>query len=291
MDLTSSPQPGYRYRFEAHEIDAIAECNAAHGFAIAIGVIERDLVDEMSADVRRVIDPDGGLGPAGSRYSMDVVEHAPSTWKLLEHEPFMRLQRRLTGSDDLVLHRTAAIIRNPGSPGMGWHTDMPLASHPPRTANEVLNRGEWGNSLWHYLTGSHPDRGGLAVIADSHRADWPGPQGFEFTPDRQTFHRIGATGWHLEMDVPGMVPLHTEPGDLAIFAARTYHAAFPHRGDRPRLSLGIGLRPRSERFDIPWPLPESSRRFIAALPERLQRFADGYPGIVPDWKLETAEAR
>jgi ectoine hydroxylase-related dioxygenase (phytanoyl-CoA dioxygenase family) len=278
-----SVEPGYRYRFDAADVDDIADCNARHGFAIATGAIDARLVEEISADVVRVIDPGRTLAPAESSTSIDFVEHAPATWKLLEDERYMRLTRRLTGSDDLVLHRTAAIIRMPGSPGMGWHTDMRAAPATPQGVDDVLNRGEWANSLWSYLTGSHPQRGGLAVIADSHRADWPGPEGFELETDRKSFHRPGAVGWHVGTDVPGVVALHTDPTDLVIFAARTYHSALSHQGDQPRLSAGIAMRPRSERISAPWPLPESSQKFMAALPERLRRFTDGYTGIVRGW--------
>ena len=132
--------------------------------------------------------------------------------------------------------------------------------------------------MWFYLNGTHPSRAGLAVIADSHRADWQPPDGFEFTADQRSFHRTGEEPKPYDrMDMPGTVPLFTEPGDLIIFAARTYHGAFPHGGDEPRLSCGFIFRPTQEKLSIPWELPESAHRFMEGLSPTVAALRRGLP--------------
>ena len=137
-------------------------------------------------------------------------------------------------SEELTINRTAAILRNPGSSPLNWHTDFcGFSDGPPTFSGDILNRGPWPSGLWFYITGSHPKHGGLAVIEDSHVEDWEGPEGFQLTPDQRSFHRIGTEpSSHVGFDVPGLVPLFTEPGDEIVFASRTYHSAFPNRIDR-----------------------------------------------------------
>ena len=77
--------------------------------------------------------------------------------------------------------------------------------------------------------------------------------------------------------MPGTVPLFTEPGDLIIFAARTYHGAFPHGGDEPRLSCGFIFRPTREKLSIPWELPESAHRFMEELSPQFAAFHHRLP--------------
>jgi hypothetical protein len=92
-----------------------------------------------------------------------------------------------------------------------------------------------GHGCWFYLNGSHPRRGGVCVIADSHRPGWTGPEGFEFTSQElkkgiggRSFRRPGAADQiYNSFDVPGCVPIVAGPGDMIVWVPRTYHAAFP----------------------------------------------------------------
>lgn len=277
----------YRCEFAPAEAEAIAACNREHGFAVVKGVLDRTQVEQLKETVWRVTDPERTLAPGETRVQTDFIEHAPPLWDLLEHEGFLRLNRAILGTGDLTVHRSAAILKNVGAGPVTWHTDWhgygPL---PARTPNEILNRGEWPNGMWFYLNGTHPGRAGLAVIADSHAIDWAGPEGFAFTEYRRSFHRLGEEPKAYErFDVPGMVPLFTEPGDLIIFDTRTYHAAFPHRGSEARLSCGFIFRPTAPPFRAPWALTESARRFRAALPSRLHSFVQDYTGLDQAWKL------
>ncbi|HYE06962.1 MAG TPA: phytanoyl-CoA dioxygenase family protein [Planctomycetota bacterium] len=281
--------PAYRFAFAPRELDAIAACNDEHGFAIVRGAITPALADEIRTDITATV-TGAPVAALESRCDVAFIERAPSLLKLLECDPYMRLQHRLLGTTDLVMHRTAAIIRQPGSPPIGWHTDMPLLPPAPRSANDALNRGEWPNGMWFYLTGSSPETGGLAVIADSHRPDWTPPAGYALSGNRQFVHRAGDQAVHGGMEIPGAVQLVTAANDLIVFAARTYHAANPHLGGAARLSAGMALRPRRPRLTVPWPLPESARRFIAATPPHLRRYVDGYTGIVADWRPEVPAA-
>ncbi len=282
---TLMSKPDYQYEFGPDEIDAITTCNARHGFAIVRGVISSALADEMKSDIMATIGAEPPT-PTETRVDVAFVERAPSLMKLLENQRYVRLYQHLVGSDDLVLHRSAAIIRQPGSPPVAWHTDTTLRPPSPQCVDDVLNSGEWPAGMWFYLTGSIPEQGGLAVIEGSHLVDWQPPAGFVLSPNRKFIHRVGESAVHGEMDVPGAVQMVTAPEDLIVFAARTYHAANAHRGAAPRLSAGAGFRPRHPRLDVPWALPDSSRRFIDAVPAHLRRFVDGYTGIVQDWRPE-----
>ena len=82
-----------------------------------------------------------------------------------------------------------------------------------------------------------------------------------------------------DFDIPGLVPLFTDPGDCILFADRTFHGAFPNREERTRLSCGCGFRRKSDVIDAPWELPATARAFVDALPERHKRYVDGYTGI------------
>ncbi len=281
-DTTCAPDLGYRYVFAADEVEDIVATVAGHGFAIVKEMIGMDLVEEMRRDVLAAA---GSEGLVSGHLASAFVESAPSLWRLLADERYLRLYRALLGADELTIHRSAAIVRPAGSDGCGWHTDMPAWTSPPTSANAVLNSGEWPNGMWFYLNGSSPERGGLVVIPDSHRPDWQPPSGYVLTADRQSFHRADGSA---PIEMPGMLPMITAPNDLILFAARTYHAAYPFPGPGPRLSCGVGLRPRSHRIQAPWPLPASACAFIAAAPEHVQRLAEGYTGIEPAWRLEDA---
>ena len=143
----------------------------------------------------------------------------------------------------------------------------------------------WPSGKWFYISGSRPIHGGLCVIADSHALDWQGPEGFSLTADRKSFYPQGAEPSAYDgFDIPGLVPLFTNPGDMIIFAHRTYHGAFPNKSDDVRLSCAIGFRDQRNRIDVLWEIPESGRQFLDDLPERLQKYVDGYTSIDVGWK-------
>ncbi len=283
------PEPDYRYEFPADDFAAISACNREHGFVVIRDLIDQPLVDALCDDVRRLLDVGSlGAGPAAA-LSVNFIERSPAMVKMLEHEPYMRYIRALAGTDDLVVHRSAAIVRTPGHGSIDWHTDYPLEPALPQNANNVLNQIAWADRCqggWFYLTGCNPTNGGLTVIEGSHTADWVPPPGFALTPSRQFLTRAGEERPYSGMDVPGMVALDVRGTDAILFAPRTYHSTFPHAGSQARLSAGVGLRPRSITVDAPWSLPESARRLKESLPPHLRRYFDGYTGIVPDWKPE-----
>ena len=105
------------------------------------------------------------------------------------------------------------------------------------------------------------------------------------TADRRSFYPEGTEerGYN-GFDIPGLVPLFTNGGDMIVFAHRTYHGAFPNRVEETRLSCGIGFRARSHRIDIPWEIPEEGQWFLANLPDHLRRYTDGYTSINLEWQ-------
>ncbi len=282
------PNLGYPYEFTLNELDAAQQCIEAHGFAIIKKVLSDELVKELQESVQQVLDPDNALGAGNSFTHSSFIEDSPTMWKLLDHEPYLRAQRTFCLSEDLAILRTAAILRNPGSAPLAWHSDFcGFSNGPPKFSGDILNRGPWPSGLWFYITGSNPEHGGLALIEDSHLEDWTPPEGFQFTPDRRSFHKKGTEpDRYVGFDVPGLVPIITDPCDQIVFASRTYHAAFPNRTDRVRLSCAIIYRPRAYRIEAPWPLSVKAQAFLKALPLRLQPFVEGYVGIDNDWSGE-----
>lgn len=285
----------YQHEFAPHEHEAIMACVREHGFAIIKKMISLAFVDELKAAIQQTLNPQNDMKPGDARVGHAFMERCPTILKFLDHKPWLDFIAYSEGTDNLRFHRSAAIIRNPGAPCVAWHSDWSFRSGlhklPPQCIDDVLNIHEGLGGRWFYLDGTHPTRAGLAVIDGSNKIDWAGPEGFEFSDDRRTFFKKGGerkhyTGW----DVPGIVPLFTDPGDMILFASRTYHYAFPHAGDKPRHSCGgPGLRSRAMKNFCPWPLPESSKKFLASLPEKYRRFADGYGGFDPTWKFDASQ--
>lgn len=280
------PDLGYRYEFGLDELDAMSDCLEAHGLAIIKDVLPQEIVESLKQGVIDGTDPDGTLGPGESRTRHAWIESGPGAWQLLEYEPFMRVHRHLIGTDDLTVHRSAAIIRMPGSQPVGWHTDWcGFSDGAPQSSGDVLNRGLWPSGKWFYITGSSPVHGGLCVIEDSHVEGWDGPEGFKMTSNRRSFYPEGEEEHQYNgFDIPGLVPLFTNPGDMIVFAHRTYHGAFPNREDEVRLSCAVGFRDRNHQIDIPWEIPEVGRQFLDALPDHLQRYTHGYTSIDMNWR-------
>lgn len=281
------PDLAYTYEFEVSRLDLVSKCLDAHGFAIIKDVLPESTVESLKQAVFDGTDPERELKPGQSRTRHAWVESGPGAWQLLEYEPFMRIHRYLIGTDQLTIHRSAAIIRMPANPPSAWHTDWcGFSTEPPKNSGDVLNRGLWPSGKWFYLTGSRPEHGGLCVIEDSHVVNWEGPEGFNLTTDRRSFYKEGEAekpydGW----DVPGAVPLFTDPGDMIVFAHRTYHAAcFTNRTGEARLSCAIGFRDRRHSIDVPWEIPEVGKQFLAELPSHLRRYTHGYTSIDTDWR-------
>ncbi len=249
-------------RIPASNLKDITTHLADKGWAIAA-----DVIDAQQVNVLRqvVLDRCSPCPPGGTRLDGKVIQHAPAVLDLLRTPRWMSVMRACIGEDDVVVHRTAALLRMGGSPQVGWHSDFDFAQTPPTNQDQYLNRGEWPNGPWFYLNGSHPDRGGLAVVEGSHRPDWQPPTDW----DR-------SSGW----DLPGVVELHSEPGDLVLFGARTWHAARAYQADIPRLSLGVGLRPA--RITIPYPHPPSAEAhdFLTTLPADVAPLFRGYAGWI-----------
>lgn len=287
-DHAQKPELGYCYEFSLDELEAAQACVDAHGFAVVKNVLPQEMVEELKESVLEVLDPDGELGPGQSYTHVSFIEHSPALWKVFDYEPFMRAQSVFCRASELTINRTAAIIRNPGSEPLRWHSDWcGFSNSAPTFSGDILNRGPWPSGLWFYLTGSDPKHGGLAVIEDSHLPDWNGPEGFELTVDHRSFMRPGGDPeGYVGFDVPGVVPLFTEPGDEIVFAARTQHAAFSNQTNQVRLSCGVGLRPRGYRIEAPWPLSTAAQAFVKALPAHLQPMVENYVGIDPNWRGE-----
>ena len=277
--LTTDRQPfdtGYQYIFQRDELQAIKACHDAHGFAVVRDVLSPHEVAARKADVDASLNAKGDRGAGETRYDTVFVENAPAMLRLLENDAFMAIARTVVDPDPVV-NRSAAILKNVGAKAGGWHSDFDFKAAAPDAS---MNGGEWPNGLWFYLTGSHPDAGGLAVIENSHRPDWPGPEGYTLRDDRKWFEPADGdwSGIDPLTDIPGTVPLICNPTDLVIFAARTYHAPNAHQGTQPRYSVALVMRPRM-KMNIDWPLRDSAKRLLAALPPHLAPYFEHYTSL------------
>jgi hypothetical protein len=277
------PRLGYRFEFAVDETEAAARCTREHGFAVLRRVLPADRVERLKASVRETLLGRGPLAEGETRFNTWFVEESPEFLDLLRFEPYTRILRALRGPRPTIV-RTASLAKAVGAPIGNWHTDFSFNKDgPPRNSGDVLNSGEF-DSVWCYLNGTHPDRAGIAVIPDSHTMDWQGPEGFAFTEGRYSFYPRGDKPQaYARMDVPGMLPVITEPGDVIIFNGRTYHGVFPHHGSEIRLTCGLGVRSESTPMNPPWAMPERGRRFLAGLPEELRPWFAGYPSIDENW--------
>ena len=327
-DPDDIPHVGYNYRFGSDDLDAIKRCHDEHGFCIVESVLTDAEVASLREGVHRVM-PAGDMDEGTSLVRHAFVEFCPEAQQLLLHDKAMAIQCKLLGvtpgvdDHEVTVHRSAAIVRTPGA-GKGqasspWHSDFTGHEPLPLTnASAHLNRGEAPNGKWYYLNGSHPRRGGLAIIAESHHPDYQPPPGWEWVGQRahSGLRRISdsgsgavggeSAGTHTDFDIPGCVPIYAEPNDLLIFAARTLHAAFPVPEDFPdvRHSVGVGLRSTHALQGIeggvsecPWPIPSSARRLIDHCPTPgIERYLAGYWGFPgaepgsPDWTPAAAAA-
>ena len=245
---------------------------------------------EIVADLREAVDEvlgDEPLGHADNRTTPCFIEHSDKAIRLLDAEPYLALNRALFGTDALTIHRSFAVLKNAGSAPVAWHRDFhhvvaTRASEP----DEYLDAGDHGfRALW-YLDGSYPTEGGLWLIPDSHREDWPGLPGFAFTAGRKSFHRIGTPAVDYDgFDCPEMLPLHIDPGDLVIYDLKTYHAAAA-QPEGLRRACAVILRPREPAITVPWAQTEASSRFLAGIPARFAPFVHNYVGIDYGWTVD-----
>ncbi len=272
----------YRYEFDKSEVEQIGECNETHGFAIVKHFLTEDQVEALKEEVRRVMGPAAEASDTYTHTHPSFVEASPVLRQFMADESYMRIANRLNRHVPIMLNRSAAIYKKPGAGPMAWHTDWEPLEHPYR-ANAVLNN-TGASSMWFYLNGIRPERGGLAIIPDSHTLDYSGPEGFELTERGKSFYRKGtAPVDYTEMDFPECIPLYTDPGDLIIFAERTFHGVFPHHGDEVRLTCAMSFRPIAYQPPQVWPVPESARQFIADCPAEIYPLVKDYIGFNGDW--------
>ncbi|GAA3413427.1 hypothetical protein GCM10020370_69630 [Paenibacillus hodogayensis] len=274
----------YRFEFDKNEVQNIVECNRQHGFAVVKGMLPEGMVEMLKAEVRRVLEPIVQASGVITHTHTHFIELSPVYASMLTYEPYMRIARALNDDEPITLNRSAAIYKQAGCGPMAWHTDWGPLEHPYDT-NAVLNNSG-ASSMWFYLNGIDDVRGGLAIIPDSHTEDWEAPEGFAFTDWNKSFYKKNAApAPHVRMDdVPGAMPVVAEPGDMIVFAERTYHGVYPHRGTETRLSCGMSFRKQSYKPGTVWPLPESAKQFIDFCPPEIKPLVDGYIGMGGDWR-------
>jgi hypothetical protein len=285
LPLPEKPKLSYRYEFKPFETDEILSCNEKHGFAVVKGFIPGDWVVDLKRSIDQIVNPNNDLKAGETRFHTTFVEVSEPLQRFFDYKPYMELFYAMLGTRDVTLNRSAAILKSPGAGFGAWHTDWVPKQENPTQSNQVLNSGEWPSGFWFYLNGTHPARAGLALIEDSHVKDWAGPEGFELTEYKKSFCRKGdaTKERYANFDVPGMIPLYTDPGDLIIFAARTYHGVFVHNGTENRYSCAVGFRAKSDKLVAPWPMPEQGKKFVASAPARWKPMLEEYTSLSREW--------
>lgn len=282
---SAQAQLPYRWAFASDELDAAIGCYRAHGFAVVRGMAPPDVIADLRHAVNDVLGDPASLAPGDNRTTPELVERSPSALRLLDVEPYLELNRRLLGTRELTIHRSFAVLKNAGASAVAWHRDYHhLERDVPTEPDQFLDPGDHGARLLWYLDGSYPDEGGLWLVPDSHRPDWPGLPGFQFTPGKKSFHRLGEEpDPYVGFDAPQMLPLHVDPGDLLVYSLLLYHGAAPQpRG--VRRACAVLLRAAWPALPVPWAETQRTRRFLAELPERYRCFATNYVGIDYRWR-------
>jgi ectoine hydroxylase-related dioxygenase (phytanoyl-CoA dioxygenase family) len=275
----------YRFEFQAREFDEILACYTEHGFAIVRQMATPAIVEDLRHAVWEVLGAKDPPALGHNRTTPDFVERSERAIRLLDADAYVELNRRMFGTDALTIHRSFGVLKNAGSAAVAWHRDFHhIVYEQPSEPDEFLDAGDHGfRALW-YLDGSYPDNGGLWLIPDSHRDDWPGLPGFAFAEGRKSFHRIGEEPVHYEgFDAPEMLPLVVDPGDLVLYSLNTYHAAAPQL-EGLRRACAIILRPSEPAIAVPWQETAATREFLAAVPERFASFVTNYVGIDYRWE-------
>ena len=281
-----SQKPSCLHEFTAGDHQALKACIRDRGFAVVKQVISPETVEKLKRELLTLALAKKKIKTGQSIHIWDYIEKAPELWELYRQPTYLSLYRSLLECEDLTINRSMGLIRAPAAPSLPWHSDFSFNRGKPENRDDVLQRGDWVNGTWLYLTGSNPHHGGLAVLEGSHLPDWKAPAGFSFSRDRRCICADKTPDTPYDgMDVPGMVALYAEPGDMIVYAARTYHTNFPNLSKRPRLSVISICRPTHAPFRAPWPLSQQARDFIEHAPPFLKPFVRHYRGISPTYAL------
>lgn len=283
LEVRSPPDTGYTYQFEADELDAVFGCVDEHGFAIIKDLISPSLCKRLQEQVSQALDPEGALSQGENRTHPRCIEIAPALLELFDNEAWLRLQQRAYGTDQLTVHRSAAIIRMPGSPGMAWHWDVDDGGSPWYSPRPVLNQGQSVGVMFFYLSGCRPQHGGLCLIPHSHRPDWEPEGDFLFWKGRRLIRHRDSEKAHRGADIPGALPIVANGTDLVFFHGALYHSALPNHSDKPRLSCTCNLRAGRDPILVPWPLPPEAIALKANAPAHVAPYLEHYASVLrPD---------
>ena len=140
-------QPSYNYHFDLDDIAAAVTCLEAHGFCVIRQVIDTEFVEDLKASVIQVIDPDGTLPLASNKYCTNFIEESPTFCRLLDHSTFMSIYHAVLKTEDLTVHRTAAILRTGG----------PVPGHPLERFVARLDERVTGGGLSSSLGGERSE--------------------------------------------------------------------------------------------------------------------------------------
>jgi len=279
MTLVDYDGPAYNYHFKADEPKKMNAFLNKHGFAVVRDVIDAETAKAYRDEAMRIL---GKAKEASWHSEWNYAELAPVFCQILKNEKFLAIYREMLESDDLMLVRASALIREPGSRSRVWHTDHSIHKDNPKNRDDILLGHDWLRGCFFYVDGCEPRRGGMVVVPGSHLPDWPGPEGFRLDrPSHILYREDNPSEPYRGMDLPGAFPLHARPTDLVLFHARTWHTNHPHlgRGDDSRVFVRMNLRPAAQHFHTPWEQSQTVREFIDKAPEYLKPFVKDYRGV------------
>lgn len=190
---------------------------ATDGYVLVKGVLPPDETAALRAELHRTLDrlgrdPSAGwpsaakvsMGPISLRDLHDVHVHSPAFAALLRDPRITGPMSAVLGTPNVQLHHNKAFVKPPanGAP-FPLHQDHPFFPHRDHTM---------GAAILH-LDDAPEVKGCLRVVPGSHLQ---GP--LEHVDDEG--------GWHLpDQQVPGVVTVPAEAGDLLLFTYLTIHGS------------------------------------------------------------------
>ncbi len=198
----------------------------AFGYVVLKDCLDADELQEVQEAFDRVTEraPDfDNFGPSGTRRSISFTEEEEVLGALIEQPRIMEAMRDIDGTEFLYIGN-ADLTANMDE--VYWHTDG-NPSMQPMTVKTVF-----------YLSGTPDGEGALNIIPGSFHPDFSAalyrsyaPLGEEY---RRRSHRPDS---NTRENVPGVVQVLANPGDVVIWDNRLWHSAWKRKDGKPRRNI------------------------------------------------------
>jgi phytanoyl-CoA hydroxylase len=203
------------------------------GYTVFRNVIDRDLLDRMSAHVDWLLaqHPDR----RGEELTHDLVARDPFWVRVISDDRLLDIAQHFVGPD-IALFASHYICKPPksGKPVL-WHQDGAYWPLEPMTVV----------TLWLAVDESTPENGCMRVIPGSHREDL---HELRRRPDVDSV--LGTESLRV-VDEANAVDIILNPGDVEVHHPNIMHSSGPNRSGRRRCGLTIRYIPTSTRITSP----------------------------------------